>query len=62
MTKDRSDSSSSENEREYPKSDEEADFMDAEDDVMDCAPALVNVKEPDERLQSFLEAMMSKVE
>ena len=36
--------------------------MDAEDDMMDCAPALVNVKEPDEKMQSFLEAMMSKVE
>ena len=36
--------------------------MDAEDDMMDCAPALVDVKEPDERMQTFLEAMMSKVE
>ena len=62
MTKDRSDSSSSDNEREKPQFDEEAEFMDAEDDMMDCAPALVDVKEPDERMQTFLEAMMSKVE
>ena len=62
MTKDRSDSSCSDNEKEKPQIDEEAELMDAEDDMVDCAPALVNVKEPDEKMQSFLEAMMSKVE